>query len=242
MTLPADPSVAGRQDASGAPEPGASTPVAVHPRSAAGLAGALIAGLVVTLGLGLTLLTWALSLMFMLGLFFFMLFGLLVGACMFRFGSGTRPLPRRGLIAVTALVALVGWFTAIGKECVDFPDDFVERAVSPPAYQRQRVYVPPGSGEYEKVRAQVRTFIGEHLARTYPPGGALGYLRYTWSGDAIELDIPNQPRKVTIMPRVAPWVWWVRVLLALPLYFLTMYSVTSGLARLPDAAELRRKY
>jgi hypothetical protein len=223
----------------------AASGVAAESQAAAPVPGgalrALIAGLVVAVALGLTLLTWALSLMFMLGLFFFMLFGLLVGAVMFRFGMRSRPMPRPRVIAITAVVSLAAWTTALGKEAVDFPRDFVDWVVEGRKFERDRVYIPP-SGGVEQVRGEVRDFIDDYLAHRYPPGGAFGYLRYAASGDVIELDIHSQPRKLNIRPRVLPWVWITRGLLALPLFFLTTYSVTAGLARMPSEAELRRRY
>jgi len=213
-------------------------PAASGPHATAALLRALVAGLVASLALGLTLLTWALSLMFMLGLFFFMLFGLLVGSIMFRMASRSRPLPRRGVMAVTGIVVAAGWLTAIGKECWDFQDDFVNAVVNRRTFEKDRLYIPQGG--YDRVCGEVHDFIVAHLKSEYPPGGALGYLRYTWSGDGVMLDIPSQPRKIPVAPRVAPWVWWVRVLAALPLFFFTTFSVTSGLARLPSESELRR--
>lgn len=219
-------------------------PVALpsEPPRPGGALAALVAGLIAALALGLTLLTWALSLMFMLGLFFFMLFGLLVGAVMFRFGARSRPMPRGRIVLITTLVALTAWTTALVKEAHDFPRDFVAGIIHDKKMGRLPLYIPPQSGGLEQVRGEVQTFIDGYLEKQYPPGGMLGYVRYVSAGAPIELDIPSQLKKFTIKPRVTPWVWWTRGLLALPLIWLTIYSVTAGLARTATAAELRRKY
>lgn len=212
------------------------------PPAPGGATRALLAGLLVALALGVTLLTWALSLMFMLGLFFFMLFGLLVGAVMFRFGVRSRPMPRGRVVLISAAVAFAGWSAALTKEAVDFPRDFVDRVVNQRKFERDKLHIPPGEGEYDKICGQVATFITDHLAQAYPPGGVIGYFQYTGAGDTIIMDLPGQPRKLTIKPRVQPWIWWTRGLLSLPLFFLTIYSVTAALARMPSESELKRRY
>lgn len=216
------------------------TAPAVPPKPG-GAIRALIAGLIVAVALGLTLLTAALSLMFMLGLFFYMLFGLLVGAVMFRFGARSRPMPRGRVVAITAVVALAAWSTSLAKEAHDFPDDFANKIMSDAKSGRVRLYIPPENG-VAQVHNELHDFIVHHLAEVYPPGGMLGYFRYAAAGATIELDIPSQLRTLTIKPRVAPWVWWTRGLLALPLFFLTTYSVTAGLCRQATPAENRPKY
>jgi hypothetical protein len=224
-------------------EPATEPPVEetpLPPPEPGGATAALIVGLIAALALGLTLLTWALSLMFMLGLFFFMLFGLLVGACMFRAGRRSRPMSRRIVRGVTAVVAIAGWLTAVGKECYDFPKDFVAAVMQQRGGRSAKVHIPKGG--YDRVQSEVRDFLGPYLTEHYPPGGWTGYVRYTLANEPIKLDIPSQGRVIDVPARVAPWVWITRVALALPLFFLTMYSVTAGLTGPPTAAEKRRHY
>lgn len=214
--------------------------VTLPPPQPGGAIRSLIMGIIAAVALGMTLLTWALSLMFMLGLFFFMLFGLLIGAIMFRGGSRSRPMPRKQVVTITAIVVTVGWLTTLAKECADFQDDFVETVMSKRGVAGKRLYIP--NDGYHQVESEVRGFISNYLHRDYPLGSWVAYLQYAASGRSIRMDIPSQISAIDVPPRAAAWVWWTRVLLALPLFFLTTYSVTAGLARLPDAAEQRRHY
>ena len=192
----------------------------------------LLAGLILAVVLAWTLLSFGLSLPFLLGLFFFMLFGLIIGAAMFRFGVRSRPLPKAQVVGATVLVALTCWLVSLTKECLDFPDDFVKRAMPP-----KGVYIPPEPGSYERVRSQLREYIVSYLQREYPPGGALGYLQMAAAGEPVIVDMPGQPKKVRIPPPAKAGVWWTRVILALVLGFVAIYSQTAALARAREEAE-----
>lgn len=188
----------------------------------AALTRALVVGSVLSAVLGWTLLSLALSLLFMLGLFFYLLFGLIIGACMYRVAAGARPIPRGKVIAVTAAVSVVCWASSLVKECIDYPRDFVTAAM-------KKVHVP--SREYERVEAELAVFIERHLREVYPPGGALGYLQLAAQGKSITVDLPGQPRPVRIPPRAAAWVWWARVVLALAFAYVATFAVTVDLTR-----------
>ena len=191
----------------------------------------LAGGLVLAVVLAWTLLSPALSLLFMLGVFFFMLFGLIIGATMYRLGSRGRPLPKSKVIAMTVVVALVCWSVAILKESLDYPEDFVYAAL------KSRRFEIPKDG-YEEVHAQLHAFIVDHLERHHSPGGVLGYLRLAAAGSPVEVDLHGQPRVVTVRPRAAAWVWWTRGVLSLALLYVAVYSVTAGLAKRPDSVTL----
>ena len=165
--------------------------------------------------------------MAMLGLFFFMLFGLLIGACMFRFGAGGRPFARGPVVAISLVVALVGWGCALYKEALDFPSDFVGAAI-------KKVYIPKGKGEYVAMVKELDGFVADHLREHYPPGGVAGYFQMAAAGDSIVVDLPNQPRRFTMRARVPAWQWWTRGGLALVLLFWTTYSVVAGLTKATD--------
>ena len=183
-----------------------------------------IAGLLVAVLLSWTLLSVALSLPFFLGLFFFMLFGLVIGAVMFRLANPHRPVAKSGIIVSTAIVSLICWAVALYGECVEFPEDFVNRAV-----KSSELYIPDNA--YNEVCDQLDEFIVDYLKTNYPPGGVWGYLKMTAVGDPIKIDIPNQPKIVTLKPRVAPVSWWIRVVLSLVLLYIAVYAVTCDLAQ-----------
>ncbi len=180
-------------------------------------------GLVVATVLAWTLLSAALSLPFMLGLFFFMLFGLIIGAFMFRMGNPYRPVEKKHVLLTTILVSIVCWGTAMAKECMEFPQDFVDRAMH--------------SGKFFKVdtlaelRCELGEFIGGYLDKNYGSAGAIGYLRLAASGDPIVVDLPKQPKVITLEPWVSALTWWSRVLLSVVLLFTALYSVTIDLSK-----------
>ncbi len=195
----------------------------------AGYWKSMAAGLVVAVLLGWTLLSHGLSLPFMLGLFFFMLFGLVIGAVIFRYAEGLRPMPRGRVVAVTAAVSVACWVAALGQECLSYPHDFVEKALRHP-----RVYIPPN--EVDRVEADLHTFIVKYLDTEYPPGGVIGYLRLAAAGRPVVVNIPTQPTPATIAPMVPAWVWWSRTVLSVVLMYVAVWSVTRDLAKPPKAA------
>ena len=183
---------------------------------------ALLGGLIVAALLSWFLLSAGLSLPFMLGVFFFMLFGLIVGSVMFRCGQACRPVAKPKIIVATALVSLVCWGIALGREAIEFPDDFVDKALT-------KVYIPPNG--YEKVVHELQAFIKDYLEKEYPPGGPLGYIRHAAVGRPIEVNIDSQPKVVTIKPMTRAWTWWTRTVLSLVLFFVATYAIASDLAK-----------
>jgi hypothetical protein len=193
------------------------------------LVQAVLVGVILSVALGWTLLSAALSLPFLLGLFFFMLFGMVIGAAMFRFAAPARPIAKSRIVAMTAIVTFVCWSVAVARECVEFPEDFVNATL-----KNKSLYIAEGNQSYERVRGEIFTFIDEYLDTRYPPGGAVGYMRLAAGGQPVELDIPSQPKPLMIEPRVPAWVWWTRMVLSLVLLYVAVYAVTTDLAKERD--------
>ena len=183
---------------------------------------ALFGGLIVAALLSWFLLSAGLSLPFMLGVFFFMLFGLIVGSVMFRCGEASRPVAKSKIVVATALVSLVCWGIALGREAVEFPEDFVEKAL-------KKVYMPPDG--YDQVVGELHVFINDYLEKEYPPGGPLGYLRYAATGRTIEVETPSQPKPIPVKPMARAWTWWTRTVLSLVLFFVATYAIAVDLSK-----------
>ena len=79
------------------------------------MAGGLIAGLMFATPFAV-LLSFVGLLVFYLGLFFFMIFGLLIGALMYRMWAPLRPLSRQRMLVGTAIVTLYAWGSALYLE------------------------------------------------------------------------------------------------------------------------------
>ena len=89
----------------------------------------LVSGCVVGVPAGALLAYLAVLPMF-LGLFFFLLVSLLVGAVMFRFGRSAAPVARRTLWAVGIAVVIVIWFTGLVVEYLPTEALYMENATS----------------------------------------------------------------------------------------------------------------
>ena len=61
------------------------------------------------------------------GLFFFLLFGLLIGAIMFRIALPARPVPRWQVLTGSLIVAAVCGGFSLAVECWQFPSDAAKR-------------------------------------------------------------------------------------------------------------------
>ena len=105
-----------------------------------------------------------------LGVFFFALFGLVIGAAIHRVASPAGPYSPVGVLAGTTLVVLLVFGLSLLKESRDFPSDLAHDAVGRTADLHGRT-----AAEYRAaVEAEVRAF----LKATYPPGRTLGYVRW----------------------------------------------------------------
>jgi hypothetical protein len=131
-----------------------------------------IAGLVAGIPSG-WLLAYLASLPFMLGIFFFMVLGLITGAIMFRFGSKAR-LPATWLLwAIGSTVAAALMVTSVWSEYADALPRNLRKAVRD-SYQESF-----SQARLADLNTSVRGHLASYLATQYPPGGFMGYLRWT---------------------------------------------------------------
>jgi hypothetical protein len=165
-----------------------------------------------------------------LGLFFFLLVGLMIGAAMFRLASPARPLPRYSRWVMSVSVASIAWLTGLAVEYRWLPRDAADLAI------RRSLRAP--AAEQELLRAEIREHIAEHLASTYPPGGFTGYVR--WAATSGKIDVPRLggDGTVTYQLMLRPSMWIVRTVLSLVLGSFSILSQLLGLerAREPEPA------
>jgi len=179
-------------------------------------------GIAWALPLGL-LLSYAASLLFFLGLFFFVLFGLLIGAFVFRIASRIRPISRISVVSGTALIVSVGWATSIIKEAIDFPVDMAKQVIADRTLQL-------GGLSASEYAGRVTEDVGKYLRDAHAPGGVLGYVRWIVTSGALPAEaVPSLPRDMRRSPgRV---LWLVRELLALACLGFGVASQTLPLIR-----------
>lgn len=185
--------------------------------------GRFLLGVVVAMVVSLplcVLLSYAASLPFYLGLFFFMLFGLLIGATAFRVSHKHGPFGRRTVLLGTTVLVLGSWSLTIVKEAQDFPTDKAHVAS-----QSSRDLGDYTRVEYEAmVAGEIRTYIKDR----YPPGGTIGYIRWIFSeGEIKRGQIADVQR--SFQPRQRRWSWAIRVVLSILLFSLGIGSQTFGL-------------
>ncbi|UCG16321.1 MAG: hypothetical protein JSV19_13605 [Phycisphaerales bacterium] len=189
---------------------------------------AVAAGMIVAVPLG-WLLSFAAALFVYLGLFFFMLFGLLIGAAMFRIGRTARPIAKRRIRIGTAMVVLVGWGVSMAIECHDFPSDVAERTVG-------KFRVCPDGMTPDDIKRQSAHWVREHLREHYPPGGAIGYVRWKLSSNRLDVQLQGVPSPVGLHFRDNKAWWLVRVILSILLFAFAVHSIVRPLAA-PEHAE-----
>lgn len=124
-------------------------------------------GLAVPFGI---LLAYLAALPFFLGLFFFLLLGLMLGAVMFRFGINAPPPSLPAAWAMGTGVAALLILTSLWAEYRALPRS-VDRVV------RQSFFRSFTPQDREALRQGVRMHVADFLEQ-YPPGGFVGYLRW----------------------------------------------------------------
>ncbi|MCC7292668.1 MAG: hypothetical protein IT449_11475 [Phycisphaerales bacterium] len=188
---------------------------------------AILAGCALAIPLGI-LLSYVAFLMAFLGLFFYALFGLLIGATVCRAaGKGAR-LPRWQVVAGTTLIVLVGLGTSMKWEIDGLPHDMAKQAVD----ARQRL--PEGMTKDAYMR-HVETSVERSVEDRYPPGGALGYVRWvTQSGRFEKGSIEHVTKELTRGQR--RWSWVIRVVLSVVLFSFGIASLTWTLVPRRSAA------
>ncbi len=189
-----------------------------------------LTGLLLAVPLG-WMLAFLAALPFMLGLFFFLLLGLVIAATMFRFGIKAPPPSRAAAWFMGTSVAVLIMGTSLWTEYRAFPRS-VERVV------RNSYFESFTPDRREQLRAGVHSHAAEFLAREYPPGGLPGYLR--WAATNGRMTCPRILKESTVPYRL-PYrrgMWIVRVVLSLLLVEWTIMSQMLALRieRAPRAA------
>lgn len=172
------------------------------------------------------LLCYAALLPFFIGLFYFMLFGLLLGAVLYRVGQRGRPMSKRTVMAGVAVVVAVIWATSLLTEAYDFPGQVA-------AYSYEKIRrLPEGMTPDDFLRESGRE-VARHLAEQYAPGGVLGYVR--WAATSSRIDPPVAHLRRPFVANQKRWWWVLRVVLSVVLLSYGVHTQVAPLTRLPDA-------
>lgn len=146
------------------------------------------------------LLSYGAALPFFLGLFFFMLFGLMIGAAVYRVAAPGAPYAKLQLLLGTTFLVVLTFGTSLWKEARDFPEDVARKVTS-----RTRDI---GGRTAEEFRTAVANDIRALLADRYGPGSNWGYIRWVLTNGEINRgDLPTVEKGVS-MPAAQVKVWW----------------------------------
>jgi hypothetical protein len=168
------------------------------------------------------LLSYGAALPFFLGLFFFALFGLVIGAVTHRAAAPSRPFSRGAVLAATLPIVLVGWWCSILREARDFPGDMVDQV------GKQTKWL--GDQPIGEFRAETVRQVQNYLIKRYPPGGVIGYVQWiALNGELQRGELEGLERRIARSPRK---FWWVlRGVLSLALLGFGVASQTWSLTR-----------
>ncbi len=186
----------------------------------------VVVGTLVSLPLA-WLLSFAASLPFFIGIFFFALFGLMVGAVVYRTARGGRPHGRASVAIGTVFIVLVGWCTSIVIESRGLSTDLAEDVV-----RRTKNLGDRSEAEYhEYIAGQIQTYVNTN----YAPGGTLGYVRWVLlSGEIPKGELRDVPRTLR-QPQRKLW-WLARAVLSIGLFTFGVASQTFLLRMRTDRA------
>lgn len=158
-----------------------------------------------------------------LGLYFFLPFGLLIGAMMYRLALPAAPAPRRLLILIGVVTGGALWSASLVGEYRYLPVGAfkVVRASIPIVLDERRE---------QELRDTIAERIALQLQERYPPGGMIGYVR--WIVGRQRLQVPRVIDSTTLGYRTAGggWRWPVRIVLSLLLTVGAIISQLLGLA------------
>jgi hypothetical protein len=195
-----------------APLPAGLTEPPPATRGAAAWRAGLLIGAVVGVGL-MWLLARVIWLPAYFGVFFFLIAGMLVGAAAFRTCRAARPVTR-GRIAVG-----VGFITA-SCTAAGLSWEYRYRSMTigePPKFGEARLDARASASGGSDVGAQATAAFRAFLRREYPPGGAIGYVRWAAGSGFVRLTLPSGFADETVLGQ-RRWAWVLRTLAAYGLF------------------------
>ncbi|MHC5109474.1 MAG: hypothetical protein ACYTHJ_06310 [Planctomycetota bacterium] len=138
------------------------------------------------------LLNLAATLPFFIGLFFFALFGLFIGAACFRIAEPGRPYGPVKVLAGTTVLVLGTFGVAVIFEANSIGSMMSKEAVYLPTLDLKGEPV-------EQFRARVAGEVDAYITSAYPPGGWVGYIRWAVrSGRFPDGSLASVPRALTM--------------------------------------------
>lgn len=194
---------------------------------------AVIVGLIVAVPIGAAL-SVAGPLVMYLGIFFFALMGLLLGAAMFRVWRPARPVERRTLVICSCIVGLSAFAVSLFVETLRFPSVVVNQAHFYPVDPTQRASmdnVESIQKSHEQRKAAVRDAVRSDLKKRFPPGGMIGYLWWGTVDGKMKFELEGERTPIIVAMKQSRVGFPVRVILSAVLICLAVLSQVWPLRR-----------
>jgi len=150
-------------------------------------------------------LSWLLArlvfLPYYMGLFFYLVAGLLVSGAAFRVARAARPIPRGRMIRGVILVAALTWAVSIVWE---YRDRVAGIATGARFVEAKNQAVADGKSP-SVVEAQAIERLHERLRTDYPPGGLIGYVRWVLRSGTMTVTVGPSTDELAVSQRRAAW-------------------------------------
>jgi hypothetical protein len=159
-----------------------------------------------------------------MGLFFFLVAGLLVGAVSFRLARPARPMARRRILRGAGVVAVACAVVNLAWEY----DQFARAVGKPPRYAEARNAAVTAGDKASSIDSKANVAFRAALSERFAPGGPIGYVRWAVSGADLPLSVDGQTETI-VMPH-GGFRWPIRTLAALLLLAVGLYLSYEALA------------
>lgn len=169
------------------------------------------------------------NLIFYLGLYFFPLFGLIMGAAIFRFLEPLRPMSRPVIVGVGMVFVLVSWCGALDLEATYVPKNTY-------AYYIGKFKRLPDGMTGKEVESKIQDAARKFLTENYDSDGAVAYLAWAMSDGTMEIPVIDRDKTTTYSRPQRRVGLWIRLGASLVLLVFGVFSQLVGLQRSPSTA------
>jgi hypothetical protein len=167
------------------------------------------------------------SLVALLGLFFFLFLGHLIGAFVYRVGRRARPVSQSAIILGVTIVAVVGWGTGLFLELATLPNYVAKVAL-------EKTKKLPEGDTPESFMERHSDQVAKSLEQEFPPGGFIGALKWKLTDNVWEVNIEGREDPLPVAYSQSPKLWIIRIVVSLALLWIAIYAQTSPLQRITD--------
>ncbi len=181
---------------------------------------------------------WAFShlgnLFYFLGLFFFILFGVIHGATVFRFLSAFRPIRRPTLICIGCFLVLLTWSGGLALEASYLPEDVYDATIE--TFKRG---LPPGLRAAD-FKTDVLAQTTDYLRENYGPNLTISYVQWELAGGSLDLTVRGRERSLAYERPQRGIGFALRVLISLVLVAYGMFSQIGVLTKTKEQLQAEK--